>query len=89
MQGHASPKVEAGVVPGTAHRVVDDEPLGERPVIVCAKGADREDFGAAAHEQHRLLADMAEKLAAVIELGAGDSLRQIGTSLIVRHFSLL
>ena len=88
VQGLAGAKVEAGVVPGTAHRVADDEPVGERAVIVGAMGADREDLGAAAHQQHLLLADMAEQLAAVIEFGKGNSLPEIGTGgprLIVRH----
>ena len=91
-QGLACPKVEAGVVPGAAHHFVDDEPLGEGRMIVGASSADREDVGAPAHDQHRLVADMAEALAAVIEFGERNSLREIGAGgprLIVRHPFLL
>ena len=75
-------------MPGAAHRVADDEPVGQRAVIVGAVGADREHLGAAAHEQHRLLADMAEQLAAVGQFARRNPQRQIGAdrlSLIFSH----
>ena len=65
-------------MPGTAHRVVDNEPVRERAAIVGAMGADREHVGAAAHQQHRLVADVADELAAIGEFGERNSLRQIG-----------
>ena len=64
-------------MPRTAHRVVDNEPLRERAAIVGAVRADGEHVGAATHEQHRLLSDMADELAAVRQFGESNSLRQI------------
>ena len=91
-QGFPGPKVKARVMPGAAHRVVDNEPVGEGAMIVGAMGADREDIGAAARQQHRLVADVAEKLAAIGQVGEGDSSSQIGAGrpgLIFGHSSLL
>ena len=49
-------------MPGTSHRIVDNEPLRERTVVVGALSADREHVSAAAHEQNRVLSDMADEL---------------------------
>ena len=48
----AGAQTEAGVMPGTAHRIVDDEPLGERPVIVRTGRADGEDTVTAPYQDH-------------------------------------
>ena len=69
MQRFAGPQVEARVMPGTAHRVVDNEPFDKGTVIVGAKGADREDVGSPTRQQHRLVADMAKQLAVISEFG--------------------
>ena len=69
-----------------------NEPVGKGPAIVGAVSADREYFGAPARQQHRLVADAADELAAVLEFGERDSLHQIGTDrprLIFGHSSLL
>ena len=50
-------------MPGAADAVADHEPIGERPVVVAAMGADGEHLGAAAHQQHLLIADMPDELA--------------------------
>ena len=44
------------MVPGTSHRVADHQPLRERPAVMRAGGADREEFIPAAREQHGFLA---------------------------------
>jgi hypothetical protein len=49
-QGFASAKIKAGVVPGTSHRIVDNEALRERTIVVSALSADRENVSAAAHD---------------------------------------
>ena len=65
MQRLAGANVEAGVMPGTAHRAIRDDALGERPVIVRALRADGENLRALAHQQHRFVADVAEQRAAI------------------------
>ena len=50
-----------------------DEAFGERPVIVAAMRADREDLRARAHQQHLVVADMAEQHLAG-EFGRRDAL---------------
>ena len=84
-------QIEAGVVPGTAHALADNDTVGERAVIVAAMGADREHLGADAHEQHLLVADMADKLA-VDEVREGNALGQIRAArrrLLLRHGRVL
>ena len=49
-QGFTGAQTETRVMPGTTHRVVDDEALGEWSVIVRAIGADGEQGLATAHE---------------------------------------
>jgi hypothetical protein len=48
-------------MPGTTHRVVDHQSLAERPTVMGATGADRENLLAAAGQQHGLLADPADQ----------------------------
>ena len=78
-------------MPGTAHRVVDDEPFRERAAVVRAMSADGEHVRAATHEQDSLLSHMADQLAAVRQFGGRDSERQIGAdrlSLFLSHSAL-
>ncbi len=83
----ASAEIEAGVMPGTSHRIIDDEPFGERAVIVRALSADGEDLRPTAYEQHRLFSDMAGELGAVRQFGGGHSQRQIGAGRLRLIFS--
>ena len=90
-QGFAGAKIEAGVMPGTSHRIVDNEALRERTIVVGALSADGENVSAAAHEQNRVLSDMADELAAVRQFGAGiPSARSgpTGCGLLFSHFVL-
>ena len=76
-------------MPGTADVVAGHEAVGERAVIVAAMRVDREDLAARAHQQHVLLADMAEQHV-VLEIIGRDAEREIGTSglvLVVGHVS--
>src|SRR5207237_7856602 len=59
--GFAGPQVETGVMPGTTNALAGHEALGERPVIMAAMRADRENLGARTHQQHFIVADMAEQ----------------------------
>src|ERR1700677_4199607 len=79
-RGLAGSKVETGMMPGTAHGVVDHEPVNKRRVIVRAQGPDREYLCSAAHQQNLLAAGVADHLAAVGKLGERYPLRQIGAS---------
>jgi hypothetical protein len=78
-------------MPGASHRVIDNEPLRERTVVVRALSADRENVSAATHEQNRVLSDMAGELGAVWQFAGGNAQRQIGAGglrLIFSHFVL-
>jgi hypothetical protein len=77
-QGFASSEVKTGVVPGTAHRLINDKPVEERPVVVGAVSPDCKNVGPLAHNEHLLVPDVADQLAPVGELSEGNSLRQIG-----------
>ena len=57
----AAAQIEAGMVPRAAHRAVNNEAVGERPMIVGAMRADREDVRAAQDQQHLVVADMSER----------------------------
>ena len=65
-------------MPGAAHGIVDEEPLGERPAVMRAGGADREHLLAASRQQHRLVADMTEQHGAIGELRECEALGEIG-----------
>jgi hypothetical protein len=67
--------MEAGVMPGTAHSVVDNESVRQRPAIVGAVSADGEHVRAATHEQHSVLSHVAGELAALGQFGESDALR--------------
>ena len=65
-------------MPRTAHRVVGQDPVAERPAIMRAGRADGEDLAAAAGEQHILFADMPHEHLAVGKLAGGNTRGQIG-----------
>src|SRR5215471_1302452 len=64
-------------MPWAAHRVLDDQPLSKRPAVMGARGTDREDFLAAADQQHRLVADLTDKHRGIREIAFGNTLRQV------------
>ena len=81
----AGAQAEAGVVPGAAHGIADQQPLGQRSAVVGAMGSDGEDLVAVTRQQHRLAARVAEQAAARRAAGGADlrkrhSLRQVGTT---------
>jgi hypothetical protein len=87
VQRFSGPEIEAGVMPRTSHRIVDNEALRERTIVVGALSADREDLSAAAQEQNRVLSDMADQLPAVWQFADGNSQRQIGADWLRLLFS--
>ena len=77
-------------MPRAAHRVVDHQSLAERPAVMGAVGADREDFLATTGQQHGLVADPADQHGAVGEIGLRDAVGQIRpVSMFVGHLLLL
>jgi hypothetical protein len=86
-QRFSGPEIEAGVMPRTSHRIVDNEALRERTIVVGALSADRENVSATAHEQNRVLSDMAGELGAVWQFVSGNSQRQIGADWLRLLFS--
>ena len=74
-------------MPRAPNGIVDNEALRERTVVVGALSADGEHVSAAAHEQNRILSDMADKLGAVWEFAGGNSQGQIGADWLRLLFS--
>jgi hypothetical protein len=74
VQGFSRLQVKAGVMPWTPYGLVDDKPVTERPIVVRAFGADREHLRPAPHQQHRLVAEVADQLASVGKFGKRNSL---------------
>ena len=72
-------QAEARVVPGTAHRIADQQALGERPAVVGAGSADGGVLGTPARDQHGFIADVAGEHAAVGHIRWRNPLGQIGT----------
>ena len=72
-------QIEAGVMPGTAHGVADDQAVRQRAMIMRAMGVDREHLAAAADQQNLVAADVAQELA-VDEIRKRDALGQIRTA---------
>src|SRR5215472_11601886 len=64
-------------MPWAAHRVLDDQPLSKRPAVMGARGTDREDFLAAAGQQHRLVAHLTDNHRAIGEIAFGNTVRQV------------
>src|SRR6185503_13785241 len=59
--GLAGAQIETGVMPGTPDALTRHETFGERPVIMAAMRAYRKNFGARTHQQHFVVANMAEQ----------------------------
>ena len=49
-QGLSRAQIETGVMPGAAHRVVDDQTVGKRSMIVRAMRPDRENVVSPPHQ---------------------------------------
>jgi hypothetical protein len=64
-------------MPRAAHGVIDDDAVGERPVIVRAVRADREELAASPHEQHVFIVNAPEHDATVLKRADGDALPKI------------
>ena len=73
--GLAGAQIEAGVMPGAANAVADDEASASGHGSGC-NGRRRRTFAAAAHQQNLLVADMPDKLA-VGEIGEAQRLGQV------------
>ena len=75
-------------MPGTAHRIVDEQPFGKRAAVVRADGADREQLTAATDEEQRFALSVAEQHRAFGEGRQRHALREIGpfeSSFVVAH----
>jgi hypothetical protein len=86
-RGVTGSQIETGVVPGTADAFAVDEALGEWAMIMAAMGVDREYLRSRAHQQHVVVADMAQQDCAR-EIGQPDPLREIrtgGLGLLISH----
>ena len=59
--GLASAQIETGVMPGTPDALAGHDALGERPVVMAAMRADREDFRAGTHQHDFIVADVAQQ----------------------------
>ena len=60
-------------MPGTADALPGHEAFGERPVMVAAMRPDRKNLRPRTHQQHFILADMAEQ-GLIGEFGKGYAL---------------
>ena len=60
-------------MPGQRTVVAVEEAFGERPAVVRAGGADRENLGAAADEHHGLASGVAEQHPAIGNVAEGDA----------------
>src|SRR6476646_1486757 len=65
-------------MPRTADALPGHEAFGERPVIVAAMRANRKNLRARTHQQHFIVADMAEQRL-ISEFGQAYAFCQIGT----------
>lgn len=83
----AGAQAEAGVMPGAAHGVFDNEAFAQRSAVMGAGGADGEEFFAASGQKHRLVADMANHRRAIGKLREFNSFRKIGTARLRRAFA--
>jgi hypothetical protein len=83
----AAAQIEAGVMPGTPNRFPRHDTVYERPMIVGAMGANREQLGPCADEQHLLIADVPHQ-PVIDESGQRDTLRKVrsaGRTLFLGH----
>ena len=66
-------------MPGTTNLVADDQPIGERRMIMAAIGADDENIRAPANHDRLLAGDMARQNGPIGKIGGGDAQRKIGS----------
>jgi hypothetical protein len=66
------------VVPRAAHGVAAEQTFGQRPAVVRAGRADRQQFITAPEQQHRLAMRVAEQGGFPLQVTLGDSGFQIG-----------
>src|SRR4030095_10602035 len=76
--GRDGAEAEAGVVPGTADGLADDEAFGEGTAVMTTGRSDREALAAAPDEQDRLAVHVSELRLSVRELFEGETRGQIG-----------
>ena len=71
------PKIEAGVMPWAAHRLVDDKAFGERPMIVSAVGGNGEYLILHPHQYDLLAIRMTDECSSSGHVMEGNSLAEI------------
>jgi len=79
-------------VPWAADGIGDEDPLGERTVIMGTLRADGEQRAAVAREQHRFARDLPQDHAALGEVRDGNPLGKVGSSefcILLAHGCLL
>jgi hypothetical protein len=74
-QGLAGPQAEAGMVEWTSDGVVDDQPIGQRAVIVRAVRADGEPFIARSRKEHVFVGNTPQHHSAAGDIALWDALR--------------
>ncbi len=65
-------------MPWAAHRIADQQPFGQWPVIVAAVRRHGEDLVASAYQQDLVAAGVTDQHAAVGEIGQRDSHGEVG-----------
>jgi len=80
MQRLPAAQAEAGVVPWAADGVGDEDPLGERTVIMGTLRPDGEQRAAVAREHHRFARDLPQDHAALGKIRDGDPLGKVGSN---------
>jgi hypothetical protein len=66
------------MMPRTSDRLLDDQPFGERTMVMGAVCTDREKLRATTEQEHIVIPDVTEKLSSVGDLMLRESERQIG-----------
>ncbi len=67
-------------MPRTAHRVVDQDAVGQQRAVMRTRGADGEYLIATPREQHMFALGVAEQHFAIAQFGEGIALCEIGTA---------
>src|SRR5262245_31487885 len=73
----ATAQAEAGVMPWAPDRVLDNQSIGERSVIVSAMGAHRKEFTPGTSQYGVLVADPPEHDAMIRKIGDRDPFAQV------------
>ena len=80
----ARAEAEARVMPRTAHRVTDHEPLHERPAVVRTLRPDGEQFAARPREYHLVVTHAPEDQAPISQGRGGNPFRQVDGCVLLR-----